>query len=458
MVTKKQLAALAYGRSVRKANIKNKCKSTKKKTKGTFDNILNELEKNGSDSAKIEVDGKKVEIHFDDSKRREEQKRNERWAKIGKITIGTATLAALTALGYHALKKNDITSWESLKKKLFDKGITQEEMGPVANGAISDNDDLKNKVAQEIYEELKNETPNNSLLPAAPKKPGIFKQIKNAASDAFDKANEIFNNLLKKMTKEPEVFGPENNFRFTYTPPPRIVNLKYDPEVYTFHEKTKDPKFTSLYDTVIDKPTPEGMKPIDPNKPSSIKIYKKGRNPLKRHYPSHERYNILIQKELDNRKDLINHIEKRKERIDKNPNQFGILKPLAHVVKNPMSGFIKWMGNSDLNGKKFNPVMRRFYKVIDDFDKDNYALDLEKATDCIEDMAKDVKRYMYKGKKEADFDKYYKELKDLEDRYIIMTEHADKYQYQVGCAVILYNMKRLLKAYYDIVDKKPLKP
>ena len=78
MVTKKQLAALAYGRSVRKANIKNKCKSTKKKTKGTFDNILNELEKNGSDSAKIEVDGKKVEIHFDDSKRREEQKRRRR--------------------------------------------------------------------------------------------------------------------------------------------------------------------------------------------------------------------------------------------------------------------------------------------------------------------------------------------------------------------------------------------
>ena len=75
-------------------------------------------------------------------------------------------MGALTALGYYALKKNDITSWESLKKKLFNRGISQEEIGPVANGVINDNENIKQEVADEIHKIINEDNKNVEMIQA----------------------------------------------------------------------------------------------------------------------------------------------------------------------------------------------------------------------------------------------------------------------------------------------------
>ena len=66
MPTKKQLAALAYGRAVRKANLRKevkRCRSNKKKTKASFDDVLAELDSfDTTNTATVNIDGKEITI------------------------------------------------------------------------------------------------------------------------------------------------------------------------------------------------------------------------------------------------------------------------------------------------------------------------------------------------------------------------------------------------------------
>ena len=107
MVTKKQLAALTYGRAVRANNLQQnrkttngryKCKKTKRKTKGGFDAVLDTLEQYGGETETIMIDGQPVEVPI------REPKKKIDWNKVGKFMLGAAGVAAGAGLGYLGYK------------------------------------------------------------------------------------------------------------------------------------------------------------------------------------------------------------------------------------------------------------------------------------------------------------------------------------------------------------------
>ena len=137
MPTKKQLAALAYGRAVRKANLRKgvkRCRTNKKKTKASFDDVLAELDSfDTTNTATVNIDGKEITIPIG------KKKKSSGWAKAGKILVGSALTAALGALGYYGLKKGNIVDFTNLENKLKKWGATAKEWLKVKTAAKEDN-------------------------------------------------------------------------------------------------------------------------------------------------------------------------------------------------------------------------------------------------------------------------------------------------------------------------------
>ena len=137
MPTKKQLAALAYGRAVRKANLRKgikRCRTNKKKTKSSFDDVLAELDNfDSTKTATVNIDGREITIPIG------KKKKSSGWAKAGKILVGSALTAALGALGYYGLKKGNLVDFTNLENKLKNWGATAKEWLKVKTAAQEDN-------------------------------------------------------------------------------------------------------------------------------------------------------------------------------------------------------------------------------------------------------------------------------------------------------------------------------
>ena len=160
--TKKQLAALAYGRAVRKANLKKQkttnasyrrkgCKTLKRKTKASFDEILDELEEGGGESAEINVDGNLVDIPIPPP-----EEKPSFWQKAKKFVIGAAGAAALGGLGLYGLSKAGVIDWNSLKGKLSAAGATAQQIAGVKSALKEDSEEERQKKIQEREEIMKN--------------------------------------------------------------------------------------------------------------------------------------------------------------------------------------------------------------------------------------------------------------------------------------------------------------
>ena len=161
MVSKKQLAALAYGRAVRRANIKKrkttnaryKCKSSQKKTKANFDEIMEEAEKVSGDSAPINVNGKYYDINYEDYVPKEEK---SFWKKTKKFIAGAATAAALGGLGLYGLHRAGLLDWSPLQRELKKRGVTQTEINGVKQALEADTKEEQEKQKEEKKEIQKN--------------------------------------------------------------------------------------------------------------------------------------------------------------------------------------------------------------------------------------------------------------------------------------------------------------
>ena len=149
--TKKQLAALAYGRAVRKANLKKQkttnasyrrkgCKTLKRKTKASFDEILDELEEGGGESAEINVDGNLVDIPIPPP-----EEKPSFWQKAKKFVIGAAGAAALGGLGLYGLSKAGVVDWNSLKGKLSGLGASAQQIAGVKAALKEDTEEERQK-------------------------------------------------------------------------------------------------------------------------------------------------------------------------------------------------------------------------------------------------------------------------------------------------------------------------
>ena len=149
MVTKKQLAALAYGRAVRKVNMrkrkttngKYRCKISKRKTREDYNDILRELENNGGDSATINVDGYPIDVHYGEPP----EEKPTFWQKTKKFIAGAATVAALGALGIYGLNKAQIIDWKSLKQKLLNWGATGQQILGIEQALQEDTEEERQK-------------------------------------------------------------------------------------------------------------------------------------------------------------------------------------------------------------------------------------------------------------------------------------------------------------------------
>ena len=214
MITKKQLAALAYGRAVRRANIKKrkttnasyKCKSSKKKTKANFDEIMAEADKVVGDSAPINVDGNMVDINFEDYVPKHKP---TLWEKTKKFVVGAATAAALGGLGYYGLKKAGIIDWKPLEKKLEKMGASAKEIVSVKQALVKDTEEERKKKAAE--REKINTTGKKKWNNPWYKMEIGFDKFQRAIEPSvnnylnkyvgYDKAKDAFNDNLKKLDK-----------------------------------------------------------------------------------------------------------------------------------------------------------------------------------------------------------------------------------------------------------------
>ena len=217
MVTKKQLAALAYGRAVRKANLKkahSRCKTSKKKTKVSFDDILNELDDfNLDNTATVMIDGREVVIPFSKKK-----KRSSGWAKVGKFIVGTALATTLAALGYYGLKKGDLVDFTNLENKLKSWGATAKEWLAVKKAAFKDNPNKKEETESKTPKESSSpqeeskipETPEGPKESTPPKEestpPKEESKNDDKKPDEQDESKKILQKTLEKLTKEREEY------------------------------------------------------------------------------------------------------------------------------------------------------------------------------------------------------------------------------------------------------------
>ena len=115
-----------------------------KKTKSNFDDILDGLE--DDDDFEEIIPGRR--------------KKESRWAKVGKIIVGTALVGALGALGFYGLKQYDEVKYENLMNTLKEYGVKTKDLLKIGKAAEADN----NEKAPDIQESL-NTTPMESKKP-----------------------------------------------------------------------------------------------------------------------------------------------------------------------------------------------------------------------------------------------------------------------------------------------------